>query len=86
MLAIIDATAELDGRASLAALTASTGIPKPTVLRVANDLAARVSSNGAPWRIPPRRETDRSRHHRGHSSRHAGCGDAAPAGAVRPDG
>lgn len=41
MLAIIDATAELDGRASLAALTESTGIPKPTVMRVANDLAAR---------------------------------------------
>ncbi|MFC7450676.1 IclR family transcriptional regulator [Rhodococcus daqingensis] len=41
VLAIIDATAELDGRASLAALTESTGIPKPTVRRVANDLAAR---------------------------------------------
>ncbi|MFD4182720.1 IclR family transcriptional regulator [Rhodococcus sp. NPDC058514] len=41
LLAIIDAIAELDGRASLAALAATTGIPKPTVMRVANDLASR---------------------------------------------
>ncbi|MFC4602394.1 IclR family transcriptional regulator [Rhodococcus kronopolitis] len=41
LLTIIDAVADLEGPASLAALTESTGIPKPTVMRVANDLAAR---------------------------------------------
>lgn len=41
VLAVLDAVARLDGRATLAGLTASTGIPKPTVRRIAADLVTR---------------------------------------------
>ncbi|MEV4140033.1 IclR family transcriptional regulator C-terminal domain-containing protein [Dactylosporangium sp. NPDC049742] len=41
VLAVLDAVADLDGRATLAALTARTGVPKPTVRRIAADLVGR---------------------------------------------
>src|SRR5882757_1619212 len=41
VVAVLDAVAELGGSVSLAALTRSTGIPKPTVRRIAADLVAR---------------------------------------------
>lgn len=41
VMAVLDAVAHLSGRATLAALTRSTGIPKPTVRRIAADLVTR---------------------------------------------
>jgi DNA-binding IclR family transcriptional regulator len=41
ILAVLDAVADLGEAATLAAMTRSTGIPKPTVRRIASDLCAR---------------------------------------------
>jgi DNA-binding IclR family transcriptional regulator len=41
VVAVLDAVADLGDAATLAALTRSTGIPKPTVRRIAGDLVAR---------------------------------------------
>ncbi|MFG2039873.1 IclR family transcriptional regulator [Dactylosporangium sp. NPDC048998] len=41
VIAVLDAVAQSSGRATLAALTRSTGIPKPTVRRIAADLVTR---------------------------------------------
>jgi DNA-binding IclR family transcriptional regulator len=56
VLAVLDAVAELDGRATLAALTARTGVPKPTVRRIAADLVRRgmLDRDADGYRLGPR--------------------------------
>ncbi|WP_162907047.1 IclR family transcriptional regulator [Allorhizocola rhizosphaerae] len=56
MLAVLDAVADLADAATLAALTRCTGIPKPTVRRIAADLCARgvLLRAGGSYRLGPR--------------------------------
>jgi DNA-binding IclR family transcriptional regulator len=55
-MAVIDAVADLDGAATLANLTRRTGLPKPTVRRIAADLAARglLQRRDGDYRLGPR--------------------------------